>query len=424
MDITRGSRRKGSDDTEITLIDPDAAVPRFRSRGDRTAPDTRAELRIAGALAAGAAGDLPPISQTGFETALDAMALNTKLALASDLDCYVDWCLSNKCTAFPAQDETIVRYLDARTRKMAKPSTLARRVASLSTAHAMLGLEPEGPQSRMVRNKLKALRRKAGGRARQAEAIRFGEDLSEETSPVTIAALLEFCDETLTGLRDAALLSTGYDAGLRVSELCAIDVEHLLIQHDGTGELFIPLSKTDQDAEGAYAWLSADTMRRIGKWVDAANIRKGPVFRRVHVTRRKARAGMAPESWNSIPGQTTTHLERNEGRPDQPRMAVYTPGSEGLTRHGVNGIYKTVIERAWAAGAIDVPSHDITAYLKKISTHSLRVGLTQDLIANGQDGVAISQALRWTSPSTALRYGARLKARSGATAKALGLIRK
>lgn len=419
-----GSNGGAGRQREIIVVDPLGRVPKARNSKDRIDPETRAELRLAEALAAGASDELPPISQLGFETALDAMALNTKLALASDINCFVDWCLSHKLTAFPAEAETIVKYLDARSRKKAKATTLARRVASISTGHAMLGLDPEGPQSRMVKNKLKALRRTKGSRARQAEAIRFGGTLSEETSPVTIEALLEFCDGTLTGLRDAALLSTGYDAGLRVSELCAIEVDHLALQPDGTGELHIPSSKTDQEGEGAFAWLSADTMRRVGRWLDAAGIGSGAVFRRVHVTRRKGRDAKPRQAWNSIPGNTRHYQERLEGRAGQMPLVVYTPGQEALTRHGVNAIYKRVIEQAWAAGAIDVPKHDIMSYLKRISTHSLRVGLTQDLIANGQDGVAISQALRWTSPSTALRYGARLKVKSGATAKALGGIRK
>lgn len=419
----RRSSRDPRRDEEIILVDPAAKVPTASKRADRIDPETRAELRLAEALAAGASSDLPSVSQLGFETALDAMALNTKLALASDIDCFVDWCLSNRRTAFPAEAETIVRYLDVRSRMKAKPSTLARRVASIASAHTMLGLDPEGPQSRMVKSKLKALRRKKGTATRQAEAIRFGEELSLETSPITIAGLLSFCDKTLTGLRDAALLSTGYDAGLRVSELCGVCVEHLQTEQDGSGELFIPHSKTDQEGAGAHAWLSPDTMRRIGLWRNAAGIDEGPVFRRVHVTRRKGRSGIAPTSWDAIPGNTRNFVERFEGRPAQPGIAVYTVGTEALTRHGVNGIYKRVIENAWAAGVFDVPGHDIAGFLAKISTHSLRVGLTQDLIADGQDGVAIAQALRWTSPSTALRYGARLKSRSGATAKALGKVR-
>jgi site-specific recombinase XerD len=413
-----------ADDIEIYLVDHAGKIPVRRTAKDKLDPETRAELRIAEALAAGTTSALAPVSQLGFEVALDAMALNTKLALASDLDCYVDWCLSNRRTAFPADEETIVRYLDARSRTKAKPSTLARRVASISSAHSILGIDPEGPQSRMVRNKLKALRRKQGGRARQAEAIRFGKELSEETSPVTIAALLSFCDETLTGIRDAALLSTGYDAGLRVSELCAIEVAHLQLQSDSTGELFIPLSKTDQDGEGAFAWLSADTMRRLDKWLEAAEIKQGAVFRRVHVTHRKASEQAVSESLEATLGHAHSYQKRLARRAGKPSFSIYTPGSQPLTRHGVNRIYKRVIEQAWSAGVIDVPRHDIVGYLKKISSHSLRVGLTQDLIADGQDGVAISQALRWTSPSTALKYGARLKARSGATAKALSSIRK
>lgn len=35
----------------------------------------------------------------------------------------------------------------------------------------------------------------------------------------------------------------------------------------------------------------------------------------------------------------------------------------------------------------------------------LRDGLTQDLFATGEDGVGIARALRWSSPTTALRYG-------------------
>jgi hypothetical protein len=53
----------------------------------------------------------------------------------------------------------------------------------------------------------------------------------------------------------------------------------------------------------------------------------------------------------------------------------------------------------------------------------LRVGLTQDLFAAGEDGVGIAQALRWSSPSTALRYGRKLAARSNVAARVLSRIR-
>ena len=65
---------------------------------------------------------------------------------------------------------------------------------------------------------------------------------------------------------DAALLSLGYDAGLRVSELTRVEATHIDAQDDGSATLFIPFSKTDQEQEGAWAWLSAETMRRVALW--------------------------------------------------------------------------------------------------------------------------------------------------------------
>ena len=61
------------------------------------------------------------------------------------------------------------------------------------------------------------------------------------------------------GLRDAALISLAYDAGLRFSELVAATVADLRQVGDGSGRLEIVHSKTDQLGEGALAWLSPDT---------------------------------------------------------------------------------------------------------------------------------------------------------------------
>ena len=60
---------------------------------------------------------------------------------------------------------------------------------------------------------------------------------------------------------------------------------------------------------------------------------------------------------------------------------------------------------------------------RALSSHSLRVGLTQDLFAAGEDSVGITQALRWSSPSTALRYGRNLAARSNVAARVLSRTR-
>ena len=71
--------------------------------------------------------------------------------------------------------------------------------------------------------------------------MRFKASLDPHTKRVTLTALLGACGSDLQDLRDAALLSLGYDAVLRVSELVAVTVAHIDPHSDGSALLFIPL---------------------------------------------------------------------------------------------------------------------------------------------------------------------------------------
>jgi hypothetical protein len=61
--------------------------------------------------------------------------------------------------------------------------------------------------------------------------------------------------------------------------------------------------------------------------------------------------------------------------------------------------------------------------VRGLSAHSFRVGLTQDLFAAGEDGAGIALALRWSSPTTALRYARELAVGNNAAARVLGRLR-
>lgn len=63
---------------------------------------------------------------------------------------------------------------------------------------------------------------------------------------MTVKALLDSCGSGVVGLRDAALISLAYDAGLRVSELVGSEVADLRQIGDGSCRLAIAHSKTDQ----------------------------------------------------------------------------------------------------------------------------------------------------------------------------------
>ena len=155
--------------SEIIVHDQSRKVPQPRGKDQKIDRELQAELRIAQALAAGADGTLENISQDHFEAEFKAMALNSKIAAAADLDCYVDWCLAEQRAAFPADPVTLVRYIEAKVKAKAKPATIVRRISSIAKAHHMLGLEPEGPRNRMVRQTLVAINKKKN--QRQAAAI-------------------------------------------------------------------------------------------------------------------------------------------------------------------------------------------------------------------------------------------------------------
>ena len=389
-------------DAEIIVVRTDDAALPTRSRNvDAETIDMRLLRTIGGIVPA----DLPPISQLGLETALAAMADASKAAIASDLDCWRDWCGEEGRTPLPANPEDMVRYVNALDARGKKPATLARRIASLGSVHRLMGLaSPAAPtDAPMVRDALKAVRRRRGALQRQAAPLRLGKALDPHAAKgFTLAAMLDACGGDLQGLRDAALLSLGYDAGLRVSELTVVEEKHIDPQDDGSATLFIPFSKTDQEQEGAWAWLSAETIRRVAAWLEASGIEEGALFRRVGVDRRRAR-DTEPE----------TALART----------TYSIGTAPLTRQGVNGIYRRVALAAYEKGLVMLPAGKLTETVQALSTHSLRVGLTQDLFAAGEDGTGIAQALRWSSPTTALRYGRKLAVRSNVAARVLSRVR-
>ena len=120
------------------------------------------DARVTRLLSLALPADAGPVSEIGFDAQLGAMAAASKAALASDLACYLRWCEDTRIAPLPAEPETLVRYITMLEVRGAKPATVARRVASLATAHSLSGLQERGhaPTSHvMVRAALKGMRR-------------------------------------------------------------------------------------------------------------------------------------------------------------------------------------------------------------------------------------------------------------------------
>jgi integrase len=317
-------------------------------------------------------------------------------ALKSDLEAFDLWCRRHNRIALPATPETVADYLDARAETGSKPASLGRYKASIAKIHQLLELKDPTPAS-LVKLRLQAIRRRLGTAQTQARPLRFKGPVRnvERDAPrgLNVRALLESCGDELPGLRNRALLSAGYDTGLRASELVAIAVEDII------------------------------EVRAIAAWLEAAGIATGPVFRRVNVRRYKARAAVRGRKIDSISGREAWDLRKTLPKPAVPARVEYDVGDGALHPASVGPIYRAMIQRAFDAGALaDLTADDLARLLKGISAHSTRVGLNQDLFASGEDLAGIMDALRWKSPRMPLAYNRNLAAEAGAVGRLMGRL--
>ena len=267
-----------------------------RSAADREATETqsREALGIHGAEHAPAPPGEPVAPGIERETLLGELALArarralqvadshapaTRVAYEADWRAFRTWCerlapVDASLVALPASDDTLSTYIGALDRR--SPSSVRRAVAAIRLAHERAGypaLIEERPAT------VAALRGHARRHAKTPvkkqsaatdERIRLMADTRDTT--------------TLIGLRDRALLLVGVDAGLRRSELVAIDVEHLSRQASGI-VIRIPTAKSDQAGEGAHVALLARPgspwcpVEALERWLAASGARKtGAVF--------------------------------------------------------------------------------------------------------------------------------------------------
>jgi site-specific recombinase XerD len=348
-------------------------------------------------------------------------------ALKSDLEAFDLWCRRHNRIALPATPEVVADYLDARAGQGSKPASLGRYKASIAKIHQLLDLK-DPTSAPLVKLRLQAVRREKGTAQKQARPLRFKGPVRnvERDAPrgLNVRALLENCSEDLPGLRDRALLSTAYDTGLRASELVAIEVAHIIEAIDPDARLLsIPRSKGDQEGEGATAYLSPRTVRAIAAWLEAAGLETGAVFRRVNVRRYKAKAAVRGRPIDSISGREAWDLRKTLSKPAVPARVAYDVGEGALHPASVGPIYRSMIQRAFDAGALaDLTTDDLARLLKGISAHSTRVGLNQDLFASGEDLAGIMDALRWKSPRMPLAYNRNLAAEHGAAGRLMAKI--
>ena len=196
---------------------------------------------------------------------------NTERAYRSDWADFSAWCAARGLCPLPSPPGDVTAYIaDLATRLRA--TTVRRRLAAIAARHRAAGLS-----SPTVDLAVKV------GAARAERDLR---SLSHPTAPLGLAelqSLVGALPDSVAGTRDRAIILLGVGAGLRRSELAALQLRDVRIQprglivsvrdNDSTvrRKAFVPPGSSPA-TDAPSAWLA---------WVAASGVVGGPAFRAV-----------------------------------------------------------------------------------------------------------------------------------------------
>lgn len=291
------------------------------------------------ALPSPASQDWASLLERVFARCEGAYADITLRGYRRDLETFASWCTERGETFMPSTSRIVGAFIDDQVRSYSY-ATIKRRVAAIQFLHRLSDL-PSPVASSDVYLALRRAGRTKGRRPKQVRGLTS--DLLEE--------ILAACPDTLSGLRDAALISVGYDTLCRSAELAWMEVSHVDLQSQ---TVYIPRAKNDPFGDGRIAGLSERSTDLVSRWLEGARLREGALFRGLHTA--KTGAG---------------HLETSSIR----RMIKAAARRAGL-----------------GDAAVD------------LSGHSMRVGGAQDLMMSGHDTLMIMTAGGWKNVEVVARY--------------------
>ncbi len=294
-----------------------------------------------------------------------SLAPSTRKAYRCGWRNWSSWASDHGAPVFPAHPQDLQRWLVWMADQGKKPNTLDVYLAAVAHKHDELS-DPNPARDPRVRRVRSGLRRQAaeeGYVPKQADPLRrhhvdLISDAAFQPRRNQPGGRLETPEQAARrALIDIALVAVAHDALLRNSELLALRWADIIPPRNGECALIhIRRSKTDQTADGAFAPISEFAYQA---------------------------------------------LKRIKPPDADPEDRIFNFSATTLNRR---------IKAAAQAADID-PAN--------ISSHSPRLGMAQDLVANNVDMAAIMLAGRWTTPAMIAHYTKHLTANDNPAAKHL-----
>lgn len=248
------------------------------------------------AIAAGIAGEYARLSRSAA----------TERAYAGDWRRFLAWCEAGSVAPCPARPAVIGAYLAHLATEGLAVSSIGRALASICQAHGLSG-HPSPRGAPEVREVWRGIQRAHG-------AAQVGK------RPLVVAELARIC-KAMPGwaMRDRAILLVGFAGAFRRSELVALDMIDISLEARGY-VIRVRRSKTDQAGVGRDVAIPFGSdpatcpVRALQRWIDAARIDAGPVFRSIdrhgRIGGRLSAASVAEvvKRWSSLIGIKASEL--------------------------------------------------------------------------------------------------------------------
>jgi site-specific recombinase XerD len=218
--------------------------------------------------------DLADLSARAVARDRDAEAENTRRSYRTGWRIFVAFCRHHDLRPLPARPQTVVRYIEWLATQDYTPQTIESRLTAIADRHRRNG-EENPCRTQPVKRHLKNVRRTSSHQP-------------DQKSPVLMEHLraMAFDEDDLSDLRDRAVLFMGFAGGFRRQVLSSLRTKDLR-EVEGGRVIHVPKSKTDQ-AEGRTVQipnqvpgLTPPPNDALDRWLRAAEIESGPLFRMV-----------------------------------------------------------------------------------------------------------------------------------------------
>ena len=269
-----------------------------------------------------------------------AYAQSTIDAYYRDFCVFVQWCDQIGIKALPCSAADVAAFLDEQS-KIKAAATVRRYAVSIGKIHRLLNFD-DPTKSELVCLALRRAHRAAV--APQCQSL----GLTRED----VNAIVTLKDRSLRHLRDAAMISVGFDGLMRRSEIVALRMSDVQCSDGEAARIVVRRGKTDQLARGRVVWLTHMSAQVLSEWME--------------------RCGGGRSLFGPVYGDAVIDRSLN-------------PVS---------------VQRAIKRCLEEMGHHKCHCY----TGHALRVGAAQELLKLGRDTAGIMRAGGWKSVSTLARY--------------------